>query len=383
MIAVIADDLTGAAELAGIGLGYKLKTEVSTTVDPNCNADLLIIATDTRSLHEAEARQIMTALTQQLIALKPRFIFKKIDSALRGHIINEIEGQLAVSGLKRTLIIPGNPSHAKKVIDGVYYYKDEPIHLSNYAHDPTFPATTSNVKEMLRASDTVSVLKTGDELPLKGIIIGEVFNEGDLDHWIRLADKDTLLAGASGLFHKLLRQLFPVQTTNNGTPAIQGRRLFVFGSTFYQGKMTLNNGFLNTIGIHYIPAAIICDEDNDKQLMSFFASHVATSIILQNCAIIAIDPDSISSITIDPVLLSYKIAAIVKLVIQYTSLNELLIEGGATAWAILNHLNFKKLSPVNQLSPGVTRMAIYGNNQLYVTLKPGSYEWPAQVWETN
>ncbi|WP_439697336.1 four-carbon acid sugar kinase family protein [Mucilaginibacter sp. AW1-7] len=382
MIAVIADDLTGAAELAGIGLGYQLKTEVSTVVDPNSKADLLIIATNTRSLPEAEASHIMAALTIQLMLLKPKLIFKKIDSVLRGHILNEIESQLAVSGLKRTLIIPGNPLHEKKIVDGIYYYKDEPIHLSDYANDPVFPATTSNVKEMLRAANPINLLKTGEELPETGIMVGEVCDEIDLNYWVEQADGDTLLAGASGLFNNLMQHLFPAQPVGYSYPGLQGRRLFVFGSTFYQGKLAANNGFMNNIAVHYVPAAIICGDD-DKQIIFLFASHVATSIIKQNNAIIAINPGSFSGLKIDPVLLSHKIAAIVKQVIQYTNLNELLIEGGATAWSVLNRLNVKKLQPVNQLAPGVIRMSMPGDTRLYVTLKPGSYEWPAPIWATN
>ncbi|MDB5149076.1 MAG: hypothetical protein JWQ57_3096, partial [Mucilaginibacter sp.] len=79
MIAVIADDLTGAAELAGIGLNHGLKTEVSTTVDERCDADLLVIATDTRSLPVATAKDIIHHLSVQLLQLQPQFIFKKID----------------------------------------------------------------------------------------------------------------------------------------------------------------------------------------------------------------------------------------------------------------------------------------------------------------
>ncbi|WDF81359.1 four-carbon acid sugar kinase family protein [Mucilaginibacter sp. KACC 22773] len=382
MIAVIADDLTGAAELAGIGLGYQLKTEVSTVVDPNCKADLLIIATNTRSLPEAEASHIMADLTIQLMLLKPKLIFKKIDSVLRGHILNEIESQLAVSGLKRTLIIPGNPLHEKKIVDGIYYYRDEPIHLSDYANDPVFPAITSNVKEMLRAANSINLLKTGEELPETGIMVGEVCDEIDLNYWVEQADGDTLLAGASGLFNNLLQHLFPAQPAGYSYPGLPGRRLFVFGSTFYQGKLAVNNGFMNNIAVHYVPAAII-GSDDDKQIIFLFASHVATSIIKQNNAIIAINPESLSGVKIDPVLLSHKIAAIVKQVIQYTTLNELLIEGGATAWSVLNRLNVKKLLPVTQLAPGVIRMSIPGDTRLYVTLKPGSYEWPAPVWVTN
>ena len=383
MIAVIADDLTGAAELAGIGLGYGLKTEVSTIIDPAYSADLLIIATDTRSLPEAEAKHIMAELTLQLISLKPQRIFKKIDSVLRGHILKEIEGHLAASGLKRTLIIPGNPSHAKNIADGIYYYKNEPVHLSDYANDPVFPARTSDVKEMLRAGNSIGLLKTGDGLPETGIMIGEAFDENDLNYWVQQTDNNTLLAGASGLFNKLLQNLLPPQPAEYLHPTLTGRRLFVFGSTFHQGKLDAKNGFLNNIAVHYVPAAILCNEDNDKQLIYLFASHVAASIIHQNNAIIAINPDTIIGIKINPVLLSHTIAAIVKQVIEYTTLNELLIEGGATAWSILSQLNFKKLCPVNQLAPGVIRLSIAGNSQLYVTLKPGSYDWPAPVWVTN
>jgi uncharacterized protein YgbK (DUF1537 family) len=385
MIAVIADDLTGAAELAGIGLGYQLKTEVSTVIDPNCKADLLIIATNTRSLPEAEARHIMADLTIQLMLLKPKLIFKKIDSALRGHILNEIESQLSASGLKRTLIIPGNPSHEKKVIDGIYYYKGQPIHLSSYANDPTFPATTSNAIAMLRAAKPITILKPDEEVAEAGITVGEALDENDLNHWVKQADGDTLLAGASGLFSSLLQHLFPARPADYlySCPGITGRRLFVFGSTFYQGKIVAGNGFLNSIAVHYVPATIVCSDDSDKQLIYLFASHVAASIVGQNNAIIAINPDAIAGIKINPVSLSHKMAAIVKQVIQYTALNELLIEGGATAWSVLNQLNIKKLQPVNQLAPGVIRMSIPGDTQLYVTLKPGSYEWPAPVWATN
>ena len=44
MIVVIADDLTGAAELGGLALRYGLATEITTTVNATSTAELLIIA---------------------------------------------------------------------------------------------------------------------------------------------------------------------------------------------------------------------------------------------------------------------------------------------------------------------------------------------------
>ena len=57
MIAVIADDLTGAAELGGIGLRHGLKTEVRTIAGTKLPpaTDLLVIAADSRSKPQAAA----------------------------------------------------------------------------------------------------------------------------------------------------------------------------------------------------------------------------------------------------------------------------------------------------------------------------------------
>ncbi|WEA03222.1 four-carbon acid sugar kinase family protein [Mucilaginibacter sp. SJ] len=383
MIAVIADDLTGAAELAGIGLNHGLRTEVSTTVDEYCDADLLVIATDTRSLSVARAKEIVHDLTVRLQQLKPRFIFKKIDSVLRGHIIEELQSQLTASGLKRALIVPGNPHHSKKLIGDTFYYNGGPIHLSAFANDPTFPALSSNIVELLRADEKVSLIKKGVKLPPTGIIIGAADDEDDLKYWISKTDSETLLAGSANLFTCLLQYLTKPQKVETKDSETAGRRLFVFGSTFYQGKLNLIDGKHNNIPVHYIPAATICAETSGDNVHGLFASHVASSIIAGNNAIIAINPDFIRDIKVDPVLLSHKMADIVKQVIDHTSLHELLIEGGATAWAILERLNIEKLYPSKLIAPGVIHMRIAGNNQLCLTLKPGSYPWPAPVWETN
>ncbi|WP_183559050.1 four-carbon acid sugar kinase family protein [Mucilaginibacter sp. SP1R1] len=384
MIAVIADDLTGAAELAGIGLDYQLKTEFNTIVDSNSRADLLIIATDTRSLSATEAKQTMFELTKQLMALKPRIIFKKIDSVLRGHILDEVNSQMLASGLKRALIVPGNPHHNKVVNNGSYYYNREPIHLSDYSIDPAFPITSSDIKKMLRAKGSLPILKTHEQIPNTGIIVGEAINETDLANWIEIADEHTLIAGASGLFNSLLRHLVPVKpVTDKINTARITPRLFVFGSTFYQGKYPLNDDLIHNTPVAYIPKGIIVEDSPPAYLYAYYANHIMLKLAQYGSAIIAIDHNTIRGLKIAPRQLSFKISAIVKCVSKQAALQEILIEGGATAWAILAALNISKLYPLQQFGPGVMRMGVTGNNQLCVTLKPGSYEWPAPVWETN
>jgi uncharacterized protein YgbK (DUF1537 family) len=58
------------------------------------------------------------------------------------------------------------------------------------------------------------------------------------------------------------------------------------------------------------------------------------------------------------------------------NIKEIFIEGGSTAAAVLEELNIKKLTPVNELSSGVVRMKA-GN--LFITVKPGSYQLPIEI----
>jgi uncharacterized protein YgbK (DUF1537 family) len=382
MIAVIADDLTGAAELAGIGLNFQLRTEINTVVDVHSKADLLIIATDTRSLPVAEARQIMADLTRQLMQLNPQLIFKKIDSVLRGHVLDEVNSQLIASGLKRALIVPGNPLHGKQVINGIYYYNNQPVHLSNYAHDPGFPLSSSDVKKMLRTDAPIHLLKKHEDLPDDGIVVGEIEMEDDFNHWVQKLDQDTLIAGAAGLFNSLLQHLQP--KASGVAPAdkqLRHPRLFVFGSTFKKSNHHIKHGWLHNVPVLYIPNEIIFNGDDAAYQTEIYCNDVASQLKLTGNCIMAVQPDAGKHQKIDPYALTKKMGLMVNRINNQITLHELLIEGGATATAILQQMEITQLHPVKQIAPGVICTSIPGNSQLSVTLKPGSYNWPSAVWE--
>src|ERR1700759_4006327 len=73
MIAVIADDFTGAAELAGIGHRRGWKVEVVTVVPEHTDAGVLVVATDTRSMDRAAAVREMEEITRRVQSLRPEW----------------------------------------------------------------------------------------------------------------------------------------------------------------------------------------------------------------------------------------------------------------------------------------------------------------------
>ena len=74
------------------------------------------------------------------------------------------------------------------------------------------------------------------------------------------------------------------------------------------------------------------------------------------------------------------LAEVARQAVAAGELDDLMIEGGATAQAVLSALDVASLYPVQALAPGVTRMLVDGHPQLHVTMKPGSYRWPEAVW---
>jgi len=315
MIAVIADDLTGAAELSGIGLRHGLMTEVRRVVPAVFGGGLLVIATDTRSHALEEAVAEIRDITTSVLGLGPQWVYKKTDSVLRGHVIAELRVQMEVLGFSRALLIPANPVLGRTIVDGHYYLNGAPVNESSFAKDPDFPVVSSDVREMLGDAGVV-VRKVDEELPDSGIVVGEVGSVDDLAGWAGRVEAGTLLAGASGFFDALLAmRRAPV--------------LYVSGTTYWANKQ-------GSLDVEAVVELL-------KGGKAFIAGR------------------------------KEELAEAVEKILSRVPVAELVIEGGSTAYAVLERLGIERLVPERELAPGVVRMRAAG---FYVTVKPGSYPWP-------
>jgi len=379
MIAVIADDFTGAAELAGICVRYHLRVELATEVPHSTNADVFILATDCRSMKEEQAVAAMKMHTEALLALQPSWLFKKTDSVLRGHILAEIAAQLTVTGYDKAVLVAANPALGRTITDGLYFVYGQPVHETSFSHDPDFPVVSSSVKDILRADGyPVYSKKSTDTLPDKGIIAGDVKTVDDLTRWAAQIDNETLAAGASGFFEALLSRRATAQSRdtlaaaerdtvqNCGTPV-----LFVCGTTFSNSRDAIQAIYVNGGPVSYMPEEIIDTVE--------WADEVTALVRKHGKAIVAIHAGLTGNLA-DPHRLGLRMAALVKEVLQRNIIRELIIEGGATSWAVLQQSGLTQFFPVEELTPGVVRMQTI-DTDLFLTVKPGSYNWPAGMWD--
>jgi D-threonate/D-erythronate kinase len=188
MVFVLADDFSGAAEIGGIGRRYGLRSEVQLTLDLNTTADLVVLDTNTRSLSEDEAAKIILELG---IALKkwntPFYLFKKIDSVMRGHLIPELNALQNCLNFNRILLLPANPGRGRKITRGEYLINGVPLHNTVFAADPDFPVLSSKVDE--RISSYTSTLKhihiaRGNVPPSASLVTGDTESKVDLNTYV-------------------------------------------------------------------------------------------------------------------------------------------------------------------------------------------------------
>lgn len=366
MIYVIADDITGAAEIAGIAHSYGLKTLLSMS-SASCvdGFDVVVVATDARSYGPEEAAKMTAEAYKSFLLASEQagnkagkaggegsdvFLFRKTDSALRGNVSEELA---ALGG--GFVYMPANPSKGRIIRDGVYYINEQPISETDFRFDPEFPAVSSVISE--RFPDLEYANATCRE---------------EVDRVVEDALRNgKRLAGAADLFTSLLEQLCGEKAQKEDrkkAPSLFGGngektdRLIILGST--QSKV-LDLG----IRIETMPYDVFYEEAAPVT----WAAAIVERYRKEGSAILAIGDKEVRKGKEAAVYLRTAMAEVACALYAAHRPAEIIIEGGATAFAILGQLPYKDWQVVVEIAPGVVRLEAHDG--LQVVLKPGSYPW--------
>lgn len=357
MIAVIADDLTGAAEMAGIAWRFGLSAELFLQDISNTNADVLIVSTDSRSLPKEKALEQTRKITRQVQALHPEWVYKKTDSVLRGYVVEELQEQMEILEKPRSFILSANPSMGRTISAGEYYVQGQKIHNTGFANDPEFPVRNSGVSDMLQRKAVV--LYPDAILPAKGMVAGEAANSEAVTQWAERMDNSWLLAGAGDFFEALLSRSAGQQKSTS--ISIQLPHLYISGTAFDQRKKFIQNLKANGGPVIWLPEAMT------KEWLQTAVELMQSSKKI----LLAIDESAEDAVTIRK-----RMAVTVRKLIAATGVREIFIEGGSTAAAILQEMKISRLQPVEEWQRGVVRMSA---DEFFITVKPGSYPLPEEL----
>lgn len=380
MLVVLADDITGAAEIAGVCLRYGITVGFSIDSIPAAETDVHVITTDSRSLPEAEAYEVHAGLARQLSEhfLGVR-IFKKCDSALRGHVISEL---LAIRNNQVTcMVVAANPLTDRCIVDGKYYIGDQLIENTGFATDPDFPATTSDVKRLVCGRSTFlsqdDFVFTGDipAILQPGFYFPDCKSTEDLKKHAILATRFQLVAGSAVFFEQYLQAVgFRLQVLTPDLPPLPDSYLFVPGSFHPSSRDFRRELHQQGCTVYNFPETLLQANVDEEEVLAWL-NFLMMKWDKNPRMGIAI-ADSKIDFESSQVILKHRLSRIVNKLISSKNILNVYVEGGATAYDIFREAGIHQFRPVTELCPGVVSLLSLDESSVAFTIKPGSYLWP-------
>jgi uncharacterized protein YgbK (DUF1537 family) len=372
---VIADDITGAAEIAGIGrrFGFRVnliiyKGEEAIACPEQCN--LLVLATDTRSMVQKEAVKETVRIARAIKDIGYARLFKKTDSALRGHIAIELRALMDVTEMKCVLLLPQNPSRGRIIEKGKYYIDQKPLNKTAFANDPEFPATTANVSKLLFSKHRGTVLALGKSMRIRGLYVAEAATPEDVKQRAGELNEKILAAGGADFFTAFLTAEGFTAGTFAPFEGIQNKRaLIILGSANSRLPVDLGEMQRRDIAQYSMPPVFFYRKASEQwmeKMKSAYAEHNSLLFYINHPLMKGRDT---------ALKLREEMGRIVATLLSERIPQELIIEGGATAFSILKRTGWDLFCVDCEVAPGVIRMTPVGNPDITITLKPGSYAW--------
>jgi uncharacterized protein YgbK (DUF1537 family) len=384
MILVLADDFSGAAELAGIAHHLGFSAEVQTRFDAGSTSEVVALDTQTRALPKKEAvdrlQNILDAIENQPYS----WIYKKVDSVMRGHVLAETETIMSKARLEQAVIISANPSKGRIVRNGHYWIHQTPLHQTLFAKDPTFPALTSNVLKLLGAASqrVVHSVTSFESTPPQGVLVPDVELPRDVAGWAKSLPSSCLAVGGVDFFKALLNQRHPKRKgpLNSNHPTRPTSRILVCGSLAACQSGRMDFWSQRSLPVFLLPKEWLASRKAD--LPPSWAKPVLDSIKEGTFCMIGIGEHDLEC-GMDTALPAKRLVLAIDKLNRAHPINQILVEGGETAILLMQSLSHHQFSVIHSSPEGIPELVPVGHTTPRIVPKPGSYPWPDEFLDTD
>jgi uncharacterized protein YgbK (DUF1537 family) len=406
ILGVIADDFTGATDIAGMLVKGGMRTIQTIGVPPRGtipdDVDAVVVALKSRSIAATEAiDQSLAALKALQAAGCVRIFFKycsTFDSTDAGNIGPVGDALMDAMGTKQAIYCPAFPENGRTIFFGHLFVGDILLSDSHMRHHPLNPMTDSSLVRVLARQTKHKVglvqlkqVQAGsatlraalDKLALDGVrhVVVDAVADTDLGIIGEAIGDDPLVTGGSGVALGLpaayrRRGLMVHRSGADALPKIEGPSAVLSGSC---SAATL--GQIATFkGAHLaLDTDAICrGEDVAAKAIAWAKDKLGNEPILLSASD---KPDAVKSLQAkygiekSSLAIEKTMATLAKGLVG-AGVNRLVVAGGETSGAVVGALDVTALRIGREIDPGVPWTASVGGKPMLLALKSGNFGAP-------
>jgi uncharacterized protein YgbK (DUF1537 family) len=377
---ILADDLSGTADSAVSALQAGLDAEVFLTVDGAEHSRAAVIAIDlnTREVEEERARTLTLKTLEKIHPRTDLFLYRKIDSTLRGHVAVELAATRAAASKRFILFAPAFPANRRITVGGKILVDGEPLEQKQFWNAkiprPDFATQMADVGLKMESLPLATVRRGKQEIhrtisDLVGegctTILCDAERDEDLFQIARAGFElgpQCLFAGSGGLAKQLFK-LFPAGNLTIPVPHQLSKLILIVVGSFAASSQTQFAKLRELAGLQSFwlgPEELETPANLQPELMRLLDSG-------QDLAV-AIDAGGVFPEFARPSrFLGDLLAPLLNRV------DALVVTGGETCRALLECIGVQKLQLLNELEPGVPLAFVPAPRPLLVVVKAGGF----------
>lgn len=408
VLGCIADDFTGATDLAGMLVrhGMRAVQTIGVPAQPaaEIDADAIVVALKSRTIPAADAvAQSLEALEWLKAGGAKRFYFKycsTFDSTDGGNIGPVAEALLDALGADQAIACPAFPENGRTVFKGYLFAGDVLLNESGMQDHPLTPMTDANLVRVLerQSKSPVGLLDYRDldrgadaardrlaALFAEGrrLVVADATDATDLKTLAVATADHTLLTGGSGLAVGIpgayqAEGLFEPSGAADGLPDIGGGGAVVSGSCSRATNEQVRLFLETHPGFQVDPLALADGEDVAAAALAWARPKLAQGPVLIYATA---EPDAVraaqekvgrekAGALVEDALASVAAG------LRDAGTRRLVVAGGETSGAVVQRLGVEALRIGREIDPGVPWCVSVGANPLALALKSGNFGAP-------
>lgn len=233
---VIADDFTGAndtgVQICKKGIPVRVLLDAAQIT---ANEDSLVVDTESRVVSPQEAYdKVFSAVRFVMVSGGGRYLYKKVDSTLRGHIREEVQAAMDAYEPETILFAPSYPAQGRCVREKRLYVQGTALLDTEIAKDPRNPLQCDNIAELLEPCTGPVRHYAVSDLEQQAVRIGAgayTFDAMSPEHLTYIArqavdsGRRILWIGSAGLAEALLNVLYPPKPAVAVVGSISGKTM--------------------------------------------------------------------------------------------------------------------------------------------------------------